>query len=247
MNFFVTGGSRGLGRQLVMDIVAAGHSVAFTYRSDPDAASSVEAAAKALAPDCRCLAFHLDQREVDEVDDVSARVIDEMGTIDALVCNAGINRRELLVSLSDEDWHDVIATNLTGPFLLSRAILPHFLAARRGRAIFVSSIAMHGGAGLASYAASKAGLVGLSGTIAREYGRRGVTSNVLMLGVLGGEGMAARDTTPEFTERWRDMCPTGREAHLNEVSGIVLYLASDGAAFVNGQTIGVTGGLDVLL
>jgi NAD(P)-dependent dehydrogenase (short-subunit alcohol dehydrogenase family) len=246
MNFFVTGGSGGLGRQLVLDLVKAGHSVAFTFMNGSEAATAVVAEAAVLAPGSRCQAFRLDQRKSGQVEDVCGRLVDEWETIDVLVCNAAINRGELLISVSDDEWHDIIETNLTGPFLLSRALIPHFIGERRGRIIFISSVAMHGATGIACYAASKAGLIGLSGTIAREYGRRGVTSNVLSLGLLGEAGMGVREMSAQSFEHWRSLCPAGREGHLDEVSGLILYLASDGAAFVNGQTIGVTGGLDAL-
>jgi NAD(P)-dependent dehydrogenase (short-subunit alcohol dehydrogenase family) len=240
MNFLVTGGSRGLGRQLVLDLVSAGHDVAFTYLQGADAAAQVEAEAGALAAMRRCISFRLDQRDGSAVEETCARIIETLGEVDVFVGNAAINRRALLASMADEEWHEVLNTNLTGPFLFCRALIPHFLAARRGRFIHISSVAMHGEAGLAGYAASKAGLIGLSGSVAREYGRRGITSNVLVLGLLEG-GIAVSDTTQE---RWRNLCPAGRVGRFAEVSGSVLFLASDAATFVNGQAIGVTGGLD---
>lgn len=242
MNFVVTGGSRGLGRQLVLDLVTAGHNVAFTYLSASAAAAEVTHEARASSDGQLCQGFQLDQRDASAVEEVAERIVDALGGVDVLVNSAAIFRNGLIMSISDDDWHDVLLTNLTGPFLLSRAFLPHFVAARHGRFIHVSSVAMGGATGNGCYAASKAGLIGLSGTLAKEYGRRGITSNVLVLGGFeAGMWHQTGDATQAF---WRNECPVGRAGRPSEVSGAVLYLASEAAAFVNGQTIGINGGLD---
>jgi len=247
MNFIITGGSRGLGRQLVLDMIGAGHDVAFTFRADQAAAHETQALAGAISGERKCQGFQLDQRDPAAVDTVCDAVLDEFDDIQVLVNNAGINRNGLAVSVSDADWQETLQTNLTGPFLLSRSLVPHFLGARFGRLIHISSVAMHGASGQVSYSASKAGLIGLSGALAREYGARGVTSNVLVLGLMDGgmAGGSGADAASDANRRtWNSLCPARREGGLSEVSGLVAFLASEGSAFVNGQAIGVNGGMD---
>jgi 3-oxoacyl-[acyl-carrier protein] reductase len=247
MNFLITGGSRGLGRQLVLDMVNAGHGVALTFRSDEAAAQATLAQAHLVSANLQCRAYRLDQRDCAAVESVCDEVLGDFGDIHALVNNAGVNQNSLAISTSDDLWQDILQTNLSGPFYLSRALLPHFLGNRSGRIIHISSVAMHGASGQACYAASKAGLIGLSGTLAREYGGRGVTSNVLLLGLLAGgmsSGAEAGAASTANRETWRTLCPARREGELAEVSGLVAFLASQAASFVNGQAIAVNGGMD---
>ena len=148
----------------------------------------------------------------------------------------------LAVTMSNEDWQGNIDVNLSGAFYVCRQFLPTFLANGRGRFIHMSSIAMNGMAGLSGYSASKAGLVGLSSSVAKEYGRKGITSNVLMLGFFDTD--MTREQMPDHQkEFWIQFNPVGRMGKMSEVSGTVLYLASDAAGFVNGETISLTGGL----
>ncbi|TXN17238.1 SDR family oxidoreductase [Methylobacterium sp. WL122] len=243
MKYLVTGGSRGLGRRLVLDLIAGGHSVAFTFLSDEAAAEEVQSEGRRLGPSVACYAIKLDQRDPAMVEDVCSQIIDKFGGVDVLVNNAGINRNGLAVAVTDEDWNEVLATNLSGPFYLSRHLLPCFIGQRRGRFIHMSSVAGNGATGQICYAASKAGLVGLSGTLAREYGSRGITSNVLVLGMFAG-GMSVLDASEDNRKNWKSLCPVRREGDLGEVFGTVSYLASDAASYVNGQEIFLTGGMN---
>ncbi|KQO66334.1 hypothetical protein ASF22_20565 [Methylobacterium sp. Leaf87] len=177
------------------------------------------------------------------VEDVCSYIIDKFDGVDVLINNAGVNRNGLAMSVSDEDWKEVLDTNLSGPFYLSRQLLPCFLGQRRGRFIHMSSVASNGATGQICYAASKAGLAGLSGTLAREYGSRGITSNVLVLGMLAG-GMSLKDASEDNRKTWKSLCPARREGDLGEVFGMVDYLASDAASFVNGQEVFLTGGMN---
>jgi NAD(P)-dependent dehydrogenase (short-subunit alcohol dehydrogenase family) len=151
--------------------------------------------------------------------------------------------------MSDEDWRLVLDTNLSGSFFVARSFLPTFLAHGRGRFIFISSIAAGGLSGQANYAASKAGLSGLSGALAKEYGRKGITSNVIVPGFFETD-MTRETMSAQQKSFWLQFCPLGRMGHLGErgaggeIAGMVLFLASAEAAFVNGQAISVTGGLD---
>jgi len=237
MIFFVTGGSRGVGEAIVDAAAAAGHDVAFTYVHAAERAAAVEARARAMGR--RCHAYQLDVRDSTAVEAVGEEVLSDFGTVEVVVANAGIARDGLAVSMSDEDWHRVIDTNLSGAFYVARQFLPTFLAARRGRLVFISSIACNGVTGGINYAASKAGLLGLSATLAREYGGRGITSNVVVPGLFETDLVAGNDAKRRF---WSEHCPVGRPGRVDELATTVLFLASDGASYVNGHALCVTGG-----
>lgn len=243
MRYFITGGSRGIGAQLVLDLCRAGHDVAFTYHRNAEQANAVAEQARSLRPEGKCLAYQLDVRDAAATEAITERALDELEGIDVVIPNAGVNRGGLLVSMTDEDWSEVIDTNLTGAFHVCRQLLPSMMSERFGRIIFISSVGQAGGLGQAAYAASKAGLTGLSASISKEYGRKGITSNVLVLGVfetdMTREGLSERNR-----EFWNTNCPTGRLGGLSEVSQAVLFLASEGAAFINGAELPLTGGLD---
>lgn len=240
---FVTGGSRGIGAGIVLGAVAGGWDVAFTYRDREAAAAGVVERAAALRPDARCQAFRLDVRDSVDVERVGEAAVEAFGTVHALVANAAITHAGLAFSTSDEDWTNVLETNLTGAFYVARQFLPELLANGWGRMIFVSSIAAKGMAGDAAYCASKAGLLGLSAALAKEYGRKGITSNALLLSLFETE-MTEAELGAEKRKFYADHCPVGRVGRVDDVANAVLYLASAGAGFVNGQEIGVTGGLD---
>ncbi|MCB9676329.1 MAG: SDR family oxidoreductase [Alphaproteobacteria bacterium] len=243
MVLFVTGGSRGIGRAIVEAAVVAGHDVAFTYREAGAAAEEVVDWARAHEPDARCRAYRLDVRDAAEVERVGDQVLDDFEAVDAVVCNAGILRNGVAAQMSDADWNDVLATNLTGSFYVARHFLMPFLAQGRGRLVFIGSLAQNGISGQANYSASKAGLVGLSKALAKEYGRKGITANVVVPGFfdtdLTREGMASG-----HKDFWNTYCPLGRMGHLDELARVVLFLASGASSFVNGAEIPVTGGLD---
>lgn len=241
--FFITGGSRGIGARLVLDAAAAGHDVAFTYRTRSDAADTVLAEVSALGLGARCRAYQLDVRDAQQVERVADQVVSDFETVDVVVNNAAMNKNGLLFSTADDDWHDVLQTNLTGAFYVTRQFLPVLLANRGGRFIHISSIAAKGMSGQAAYAASKAGLLGLSATIAKEYGKKAVTSNALILGFFDTD-LTREQMSDRNRVFWSEFAPTGRMGRVGEVSAAALFLASDGAGFVNGQVLSVTGGLD---
>ena len=247
MNFFVTGGSRGIGAELVRVACHAGHNVAFGYRREQGAAEEVISAATAEASSGRCLAYQLDVADAAAVERVGDQVLGDLDSISVVVNCAGINRDNLLVAMSDEEWADVLATNLNGPFYVSRHFLPGMLSARFGRVINISSIQARGARGQCNYAASKAGLEGLTFSLAKEYGRRGVTANVIAPGFFDTD--MTRDGLPEAArEYWRAHCPApkGRMGKVDEIAKAVLFLASRDAAYINGQVLRLGGGLDWL-
>ena len=243
MVYFVTGGSRGIGSGIVLQAARTGHDVAFTYAANGEAAQKVLAQAHEIRPEGKYKAYKLDVKNSADVEKVGEAVLDDFDTVDVLVANAGINKNNLLVSMSDAEWHEVIDTNLSGAFYVCRFFLSTFLANRFGRIILISSLGSGGVSGQGNYSASKAGLLGLSATIAKEYGKKGITCNVVSPGFfetdMTREGMS--DGNRKF---WLQYCPAGRLGELPEIAELVSFLATPGAAFINGQDLRVNGGLD---
>lgn len=243
MRFVVTGGSRGIGAGIVAKAVEAGHDVAFTYVQNGAAAERVIEAAYSISPKCRCMATCLDVRDSAAVDAFSTKVIDEFGTVDVVVSNAGVNRNAPLMSMSDEEWNDVLAVNLTGAFHVARAFLPAMLEKRFGRFVFLSSLSSDGLSGQANYAATKSGLLGLSRTIAKEYGKRGITSNVVAPGLIDTD--LSRENMSEAHARfWEENSTLRRVGTASEVASAVMFFAQPDAAYINGTCLPVTSALD---
>lgn len=242
---FITGGSRGIGAGIVRAAAAHGYDVAFTYRDRREAANDVVAGVSTTSPEARCVAYQLDVRDSTAVEAVGDQVLDDFGTVHVVVLNAAVTHAGLAFSTPDEVWQSVIDTNLTGSFFVARQFLSPFLANGFGRFIFMSSIASRGMSGDAAYSASKAGMLGLSGALAKEYGRKGITSNALLLSLFETE-MTLKELSRQNRDFYEQHCPVGRIGQVSEVAATVLFLAGDGSSFVNGQEIGVTGGLDWL-
>jgi 3-oxoacyl-[acyl-carrier protein] reductase len=224
----VTGGNRGIGLAIARAFVAAGDQVAVTARSGE--------APEGLFP-VRC-----DVTDDASVEAAFGAVEEQQGPVEVLVANAGITRDTLLLRMSPEDWAEVLDTNLTGAFRVAKRASRGMLRARRGRLVFVSSVVgMLGSAGQANYAASKAGLVGLARSLARELGSRGITSNVVAPGFVDTDMTAALGD--ERKAAILAQVPLGRYAQPDEVAAVVRFLASDEAAYVTGALVPVDGGL----
>ena len=243
MIFFVTGGSRGIGESIVLEAVRQGHDVGFTYLSNENRAMQVMETAHQINHNTRCRAYQMDVRSSAAVEEAGDRFLEDFGSIDVAVANAGINKNNLVASMSDDEWDDVLRTNLTGAFYVCRQFLPAMLANGAGRFILISSLGHSGVSGQANYCASKAGLHGLCSSMAKEYGRKGITTNVVVPGFFDTD-MSRDGMSQSNREFWVQFCPVGRMGELHEVAHAVMFLASRGASFINGQTIGVTGGLD---
>ncbi len=242
MVVFVTGGSRGIGEAIVLAAARSGHDVAFTYVRREAEALEVTRRAAEVRPGGRYAAYALDVRRAADVEAVGERVLAEFGSVGMVVSNAGINANNLVVSMSDEEWLSVIDVNLNGAFYVARQFLPSFLANRFGRFLFVSSLGATGVSGQANYCASKAGLLGLSASLAKEYGRKGITSNVVSPGFFDTD-MTRGDMSESNREFWLRWCPLGRVGHAPEVAELVIFLASPAGSFINGEEIRVNGGL----
>ena len=224
----VTGGNRGIGRAIAEAFLAQGDKVAITYRSGE--------------PPEGFLAVRCDVTDADQVDRAFAEIEEQHGPVEVLVANAGITRDTLVLRMSDDDWDTVIETNLTGSFRVAKRAARGMLRLRRGRIIFISSVVgLLGSAGQTNYAASKAGLVGMSRSLARELGSRSITANVVAPGFVETEmtGVLPEEKKAEYLGQ----IPLGRYATTDEVAATVTWLASDGAAYVTGAVIPVDGGL----
>ena len=224
----VTGGNRGIGRAIAEAFLAAGDQVAVTTRNGgaPDGAL-----------DLRC-----DITDPDAVEAAFKAAEEAHGPVEVLVANAGITHDTLILRMSEDDWASVIDTNLTGSFRLAKRAAKGMLRLRRGRIIFISSVVgMLGSPGQVNYAASKAGLVGMARSLARELGSRSITANVV------APGYVDTDMTAVLTDEQRDaikgQVPLARYAAPAEVAAAVTWLAGDGAAYVTGAVIPVDGGL----
>lgn len=243
MIYFITGGSRGIGEAIVLEALQQGHDVAFTYRTNREAANEVQKRGADLAPDRTCKHYQLDVRSSAAVEEVADRVLEDFETMDVVVANAGIAINGLAANMPDEEWQEVIDTNLTGAFYVCRQFLPTLISKRFGRIILVSSMGRNGVSGQAAYAASKAGLIGLGRTLAKEYGRRGITTNTIVPGFIETD-MTVNRMSEENRKFWLQYCPLQRLGDLSEVSKVVCFLASDGAGFINGHALDITGGLE---
>jgi 3-oxoacyl-[acyl-carrier protein] reductase len=224
----VTGGNRGIGRAIAEAFLAQGDKVAVTTRNG---------GAPEGALDVRC-----DITDSEQVEAAFAEVEAAHGPVEVLVANAGITKDTLVLRMSEDDWTSVLDTNLTGSYRLAKRAAKGMLRLKRGRLIFISSVVgLLGSAGQTNYAASKAGLVGLARSLARELGSRGITANVV------APGFVTTDMTDVLTDEQKDaikqQVPLGRYAAPDEIASTVTWLASEGSAYVTGAVIPVDGGL----
>ena len=236
----VTGASRGIGRAGSCGLAADGFDLALVYAGNADAAADAVAACEAAGATAR--AYRCDVSNADEVKATADAVLADFGSVWALVNNAGITRDTLLARMKDEDFARVLEVNLTGAFNMMRALTRPLMRQRGGRIVSMSSVVgLMGNAGQANYAASKAGLIGLTKSVARELAPRGVTVNAVAPGFVRTDMTAA--LPEQVVERYEGQIPLGRLADPEEVAGVVRFLVSDAAAYVTGEVICVDGGM----
>ena len=224
----ITGGNRGIGYAMAEEFLAQGHRVAVTARSGqgPEGALTVTA----------------DVTDGASLDSALAEVEEKLGPIEVLVANAGITRDTLILRMSDEDFEEVINTNLTGVFRVVKRAIKSMVKGRFGRVILISSVVgLYGSAGQINYSSAKSGLVGFARSLTRELGGRGITANVVAPGFIETDMTAV--LTDEQRSTYMAAIPAGRFAEPSEVAGVVSWLASDHAGYISGAVIPVDGGL----
>jgi 3-oxoacyl-[acyl-carrier protein] reductase len=236
----VTGASRGIGRAIAIRLASEGADVAVNFRTDQEGAA---AAARAIQDaGSRCALVQGDVGLAADASSMVATCVAELGGIHVLVNNAGVSADMLTMRLSEEDWDRVLDTDLKGAFLTTKAALRPMIRQRWGRIINIASVVAYtGNAGQASYASAKAGLVGLTKSVAREVATRGITVNVV------APGLVDTDMTDKLSDEIRswmlNQVPMGRPGTVEDVAGAVAFLASDDAAYMTGQTMKVDGGM----
>ena len=239
---FVTGGSRGIGRAIVLRLVEEGIPTAFTYVGNEDAARETVSLAAAGKSPAAVKSYRLDVTDSGQVEGVADQVMEDFPNLGIVVNNAGIVRNNTAAMMSDEQWQEVIAADLSGPFFVIRSFLAHLMGKRWGRIINISSLAQEGSSGQVNYAAAKAGLIGLTKTLAREYGPRGITANVVTVGYVETD-MTDRHMATKLHDIWMEYCPMKRVGTAEEIASLVFYLAGEEAGFINGEVVRVAGGL----
>lgn len=236
----VTGASRGIGRAVALALASSGAQVVVNYRGQQQAADEVVAEIERSGG--TAIAVQADVSQASDVERLVKTVIDTYGRIDILVNNAGITRDNLLLRMKDDEWDDVLATNLRGTFLLTKAAMRPMMKARWGRIITLSSVVgLTGNAGQANYAAAKAGLIGFSKSVAREMASRNITANVIAPGFV--ETDITKDLSDEIKKAAVDAIPAGRFGRPDDIAAAIVFLASDAASYITGQTLSVDGGM----
>lgn len=239
-NAIVTGGSRGIGRAAALALAKDGCNILISYISNDEAAEKTAAEVRALG--VVALLFKGDVSDFSVAEQVVKKCKDELGSVDVLVNNAGITRDGLIMRMKEEDFDSVIATNLKSAFNMSRHASAAMARQRSGRIINMASVAgTNGNAGQANYSASKAGLIGLTKSMARELAKRGVTVNAIAPGLVETDMTGAMK--PEEREKLTELVPLGRMAKPEEIAAVVAFLAGDMGGYITGQIIKIDGGL----
>ena len=236
----VTGGSRGIGRAIVLRLATQGADVAFSYKGNATAAAEVVAAVEAMGR--RALSIQADARSQEGAEGLVKSVLEAFTKIDILVNNAGITRDNLIMRMNPEEWSEVLETNLFGAFYAIKAVTRPMLKARGGRIINITSVSGQAGqTGKANYSAAKAGLIGLTKATARELASRGITVNAVAPGFVLTE--LTQDLPQNLQDEITARTPLGRFGTTEEIANAVAFLASDEAAYITGQVLAVDGGL----
>lgn len=236
----ITGATRGIGRGIAVEFAKQGANVAFTYSSSVDAAIALENELKAFGVAAK--GYQSNAADFDAAQELAKEVLAEFGSIDILVNNAGITKDNLLMRISEDDFDKVIEVNLKSVFNLTKAVIRPMMKQRGGSIINMSSVVgLKGNAGQTNYAASKAGIVGFSKSVALELGSRNVRSNVVAPGFIETEMTAKLDE--KVVQGWRDGIPLKRGGQPKDIANACVFLASDMSSYITGQTLSVDGGM----
>jgi NAD(P)-dependent dehydrogenase (short-subunit alcohol dehydrogenase family) len=238
---FVTGGSRGIGKGIVQSLVKNGYDVAFSYSTNLSSANLV---LKELSSDnAKVMAVQMNVESRSSVQHAINEVIEHLGTIDILVNNAAIAQEKPFDAITDDDWDNMMAVNLRGPFSVVQELLPYMLKNKWGRIINISSIGgQWGGFNQVHYAATKAALINFTKSIAKIYSHNGITSNAISPGLVATD-MSENELNTDAGKKKVEGIPAKRLGTIDEVGSSVVYLASDEAGYITGQTINVNGGM----
>lgn len=236
----ITGATRGIGRGIALKFAEHGAHIVFTYVSSEEKAKALEAEIHQMG--VKAKGFKSDAADFKAAEELVNAVVSEFGTLDVLVNNAGITRDTLLMRMTEQQWDEVINANLKSVFNLTKAAQKPMLKQRKGSIINMSSVVgVKGNAGQANYAASKAGIIGFSKSVALELGSRNIRCNAIAPGFIETEMTAALD--PKVVEQWRESIPLKRGGTAEDVANLTLFLASDMSAYITGQCINVCGGM----
>lgn len=236
----ITGATRGIGKGIALTFAKNGANVAFTYVSSDEKARALEAELEAFG--IKAKGYKSDAGDFKAADELVTAVVSDFGTIDVLVNNAGITRDTLLMRMSEQQWDEVINANLKSVFNLVKAVQRPMLKAKKGSIINMSSVVgVKGNAGQSNYAASKAGIIGFTKSIALELGSRNIRSNAIAPGFIETEMTGALDE--KVIQQWRDSIPLKRGGSPEDVANLTLFLASDMSGYITGQCINVCGGM----
>jgi 3-oxoacyl-[acyl-carrier protein] reductase len=236
----ITGASRGIGRGIAIEFAKQGSNVAFTYSSSVDAANALEKELSDLG--VKAKGYQSNAANFDAAQELAADVLKEFGTIDVLINNAGITKDNLLMRISEDDFDKVIEVNLKSVFNLTKAVIRPMMKQRSGSIINMSSVVgLKGNAGQANYAASKAGIIGFSKSVALELGSRNIRSNVIAPGFIETEMTAKLDE--ETVKGWRAAIPLKRGGSPQDIANACVFLGSDMSSYITGQTLSVDGGM----
>ena len=236
----ITGDTRGIGRGIAVEFAKQGANVAFTYSSSVDAANALETELNEIG--IKAKGYQSNAAEFDTAQELAKEILKEFGSIDILVNNAGITKDNLLMRMGEEDFDKVIEVNLKSVFNMTKAVQRTMLKQRKGSIINMSSVVgVKGNAGQTNYAASKAGIIGFSKSVALELGSRNIRSNVIAPGFIETEMTAKLD--PAVVDQWRAGIPLKRGGTAEDIANACVFLASDLSAYVTGQTLNVDGGM----
>ncbi|MFT4778724.1 MAG: 3-oxoacyl-[acyl-carrier protein] reductase [Flavobacteriales bacterium] len=236
----ITGASRGIGKGIAEVFAAQGATVAFTYLSSDEKARALEAELSEKGGKAK--GFKSDASKFDDAQKLVNDVVAEFGTVDILINNAGITRDNLLMRMSEEQWDEIMDINLKSAFNLTKGVLRTMLKARSGSIVNMSSVVgVKGNAGQANYAASKAGLIGFTKSVAAELGSRNIRCNAIAPGFIETEMTGALDE--KVVQSWRDAIPLKRGGSTEDVANLALFLSSDMSTYITGQVINVDGGM----
>lgn len=237
----ITGATRGIGKAIAMKFAEAGAEIAFTYRQKNGAAEALESALAEMG--VKCKGYASDAALYSSTEDVVKQIITDFGRIDILVNNAGITKDGLLMRMTEEQWDAVITTNLKSAFNFTRTIVPIMAKQRCGSIINMSSVVgVSGNAGQCNYSASKAGLIGLAKSVAKEMGPRGIRANCIAPGFIMTDMTSS--LPEEMREAWSKNIPLRRAGTADDVANVALFLASDLSSYVTGQVINCCGGMN---